>query len=461
MHVHTQKSGTNQHRQIPPLSRGPFSKHAKELLLRGYSPLPIRPGTKKPSIENWSSSCIRPLDTQATERLSREQSMAGLGVACGFNCLVGFDVDSDDPEIATAIKSVLPDALIGKRGQRGYTAFFRSERPMESRRFRSLSGGTIAEILGIGRQSVLPPTIHPDTGEPYRWLSEKTLFDTALEALPLISGDIAERIETAIVRWIEKPEERIGSGLTHNVIRAGDLSELDKRRYEGFAETAIAERTKELAATKEGARNQTLFRDICYLGKFVRHGIVSRDVVMERFCVACRTNGLVRRDGLSAVVATINSALFISRNDPLRALVDRPRPNNGQRADPQNGRDTPVPLPNALPTVASFDLDLIPRRLRPWADDIATVMQVPLDYIAVGIMTGLSAVIGRQVAIRPQSQTDWAETANLWALMIGRPGLMKTPSMEKALAPLKMLAAREMERYEQEMKEVEPINNIN
>ena len=31
-----------------------------------------------------------------------------------------------------------------------------------------------------GTQSVVPPTIHPDTGQPYHWLTPDTLEDTPL-----------------------------------------------------------------------------------------------------------------------------------------------------------------------------------------------------------------------------------------------------------------------------------------
>jgi len=40
------------------------------------------------------------------------------------------------------------------------------------------------------------------------------------------------------------------------------------------------------------------------------------------------------------------------------------------------------------------------------------------------------------VGIRPQALTDWTEVANMWALIVGRPGLMKSPAMKEALAPI-------------------------
>jgi putative DNA primase/helicase len=51
-------------------------------------------------------------------------------------------------------------------------------------------------------------------------------------------------------------------------------------------------------------------------------------------------------------------------------------------------------------------------------------------------------LVGRKVLIRPQSQNDWQEAGNMWAILIGRPGVLKSPAMEEALRPLKQLSAK-------------------
>ena len=101
----------------------------------------------------------------------------------------------------------------------------------------------------------------------------------------------------------------------------------------------------------------------------------------------------------------------------------------------------PAPLPDELLPVKQFDFDLLPASLRPWAADICERIQCPGDFVAVGIVAGLGAVIGRKIGIRPQARTDWTVTANQWGLIVGRPGVLKSPALEAALAPLKRLAA--------------------
>jgi hypothetical protein len=56
-------------------------------------------------------------------------------------------------------------------------------------------------------------------------------------------------------------------------------------------------------------------------------------------------------------------------------------------------------------------------------------------------MAGLGTLIGRKVTIRPKLQDDWSVAPNLWALIIGRPGVLKSPAMGEGLAPMHALAA--------------------
>lgn len=112
----------------------------------------------------------------------------------------------------------------------------------------------------------------------------------------------------------------------------------------------------------------------------------------------------------------------------------------------------PMPLPDGLPVVAPCDLAMLPDTLRPWAADICERVQCAPDYVAVAIMAGLGSIIGRKVGIRPQAQTDWTVTPNQWALVVGRPGVLKSPALEAALSPIKRLAAMATETHKAEAK---------
>ena len=109
---------------------------------------------------------------------------------------------------------------------------------------------------------------------------------------------------------------------------------------------------------------------------------------------------------------------------------------------------TPQPLPEALAPVAAFDYALLPERLRPWVQDVAERMQCPPDFVAVPMVAAAGNLIGRRCAIRPQAHSDWQEFPNLWGCIVGRPGMMKSPAMSAALAPLARLEASALEAWQ-------------
>jgi putative DNA primase/helicase len=111
----------------------------------------------------------------------------------------------------------------------------------------------------------------------------------------------------------------------------------------------------------------------------------------------------------------------------------------------------PQPLPEGLPPVAAFDFALLPGTLQPWVEDICERVQCAPDYVGAAVMTGLGSVIGRKLGIRPQTKTDWTVTPNQWGLVIGRPGILKSPGMEAGISPLKRLAAEASKAHEAEM----------
>src|SRR5258708_10802966 len=124
---------------------------------------------------------------------------AGIGVAFGpaSNNLVGVDIDRDDQQIIDAIRAVVPPTPLKKRGQKGATFFYRGP-SIESRHFNDAKDQRLCDLLGPGRQSLLPPSIHPDIEAPYRWIGPDALDYVAPSALPLLAPNAAELIGNAL-----------------------------------------------------------------------------------------------------------------------------------------------------------------------------------------------------------------------------------------------------------------------
>ena len=110
-------------------------------------------------------------------------------------------------------------------------------------------------------------------------------------------------------------------------------------------------------------------------------------------------------------------------------------------ADPEPQHVEPKPLPEGLAPVMSFDPSFLPTALAPWISDIAERLQCPPDYVTVPAVIALGSVIGRRVGIKPQAQTDWVEYCNTWGMIIGSPGMLKSPAMQAALGPIYHLEA--------------------
>ena len=112
----------------------------------------------------------------------------------------------------------------------------------------------------------------------------------------------------------------------------------------------------------------------------------------------------------------------------------------------------PEALPNDLPSVMPFSLDLLPNALRAWIADIANRMQCPIDFPAVGALVAISSLIGARAVIQPKARDDWKVTPNLWGCIVGRPGVKKSPALNESMRPLNHLQMQGSKAAEEELK---------
>ncbi|WP_347264041.1 bifunctional DNA primase/polymerase, partial [Nitrobacter sp.] len=214
-----------------------FATAAVALYRCGYSVLPIlsvnapfdgrgkapgvygsvsQDGTKGPwyLLKEWEKYCIEPAPEAKAAAWGRMADVqgGGLGVACGFGGLVAIDCDRD--ELIKPIRAILPPILVEKFGRKGFTAFYRSEHSRDDEEWwKKKNYGFeipdpddpekqkrvgLLDFLAAGSQTVLPPSRHKDTGEPYRWLTPATLLNTPLEALPVFTDEHRVEMERVL-----------------------------------------------------------------------------------------------------------------------------------------------------------------------------------------------------------------------------------------------------------------------
>jgi putative DNA primase/helicase len=173
----------------------------KELALRlhrnGFVPLCIDPQSKACRAPGWSKT------TPTAESIDRTFSRpGGIGVRLGDlhqdgTCLIAIDIDLEEHQLIRAVERALGVRVPVKRGKKGYTyIFLLDEEHPTQKLYWSRHGGKKAaiDILCRGAQTVLPPTIHPETKRPYYWVSGTPLDQIERSNLPIFSRAVIDEV---------------------------------------------------------------------------------------------------------------------------------------------------------------------------------------------------------------------------------------------------------------------------
>lgn len=137
----------------------------------------------------------------------------------------------------------------------------------------------------------LPPSVHPTTGLPYRWLTPPWEVSA-----PRAPGWLLD-----LVKPPPEPEWRPAPKL-----RDGD----DKRNY---AVGALRNAIGRVATAANGTRSDTLNRETYSVARFIRDGTLTTKEVRDSMLAAARANGQAGEDGIRAILMTIDSGLKARR----------------------------------------------------------------------------------------------------------------------------------------------------
>lgn len=156
----------------------------------GFWPRPVTPGTKKAAVPSWQNP-----DSDIPERTRKswlkQYASHGIGLVMGSplpdgTTLGAIDIDRD--EYVGLGKALLGEIVCGRFGSKGVVIFVRVSGEAKSRDFKVRGegkGDKVAEALFKRKFCVIPPTIHPDTSAPYRWIGTP-LLEVDLANLPLV-----------------------------------------------------------------------------------------------------------------------------------------------------------------------------------------------------------------------------------------------------------------------------------
>jgi P4 family phage/plasmid primase-like protien len=174
-----------------------FGTYALNFFDNGYSVIPVK--QKNPEIKEWSKYCTTKATEQEMEAWCDLFAGHNIGLCLGeASGVVAFDYDyegHDEKIISNLIKGILPPSPVQKTGKKGYTAFYRYSGQTNI----SVNRGKrrVFDFLSTGRQTVLPPSIHP-MGMAYKWLTDVTLENVSPSELPELPESILNQLKNLL-----------------------------------------------------------------------------------------------------------------------------------------------------------------------------------------------------------------------------------------------------------------------
>ena len=82
-----------------------------------------------------------------------------------------------------------------------------------------------------------------------------------------------------------------------------------------------------------------------------------------------------------------------------------------------------------------FPLDAFPERVQTIILDMVRYENFKVEYLAPAMLSAVSSALGGTYYVRVKGQ--WITNAALYIIMVGRPGLGKTPPLEAAFCPIR------------------------
>lgn len=177
-----------------------WDEHYLDYIERGYSVIPLAPKQKGPKLSGWSIYCEKLMMADVGQQFVGHDHNIGLclGTASG---IMAVDVDTDDPALLKRIEAILPPSPVRKKGKKGFTAFYAYD-GQTSQSVKDDKGNGM-DILCHGRQTVLPPSVHP-SGQGYIWLTKDTVCDIPKGKWPKLEERTIEQLR-ALFKVKPKP----------------------------------------------------------------------------------------------------------------------------------------------------------------------------------------------------------------------------------------------------------------
>lgn len=437
---------------------------AASYLKLGFRLVPLEPGQKLPRTPDWQKNPVA-----GFEELS-DAFAAGRGIGLHHAASGTAVLDVDDLELARrALRAVSIDLddLLSAPGLKINTS--RSVKPLyrlpdganlkrHALTWKDSDGRahTVFELRSGLTQDVLPPTVHPNTGQPYTWLPAPPLSREDIPELPgtlltlwQLWGELKPLLDEASP-WAQAPAPPPAprpkqSGERAQVIGAFNEVHSVRALLELHGYIAKADDRFLAPNSKTGTPGVKLFRDGDTERVYSHHGSdpLADGHSHDAFSVFCT---LEHGGDMRAAVKEAAAKLGLSHEAGAIGSVGyvKPEPDGVQPEDWEPMR----PLPPTTPEVPTLPDELIPEPFRAWIADAAERACVHNEFLAVPALVSLGSLIGRSLGILPKQRDSWIELPNLWGAIIGPPSVLKSMALDEGSAPLRRLAAEARAAFE-------------
>ena len=196
-------------------------------------------------------------------------------------------IDVDPPGIGTmrilVRDGVLPRTLAAVTGRGGFHLVY--AHPGGKIMSGAGKGGPGVDVKADGGYVVAPPSVHPATRCPYRWLGSP---DGELTPLPAF--------------WTQRLRE------TACGARPAQAASITPRGRGGYALAALRGELEEVLAAGEGTRNVTLHLAAWNLGQLIAGGVLAADRTEALLCQAGERIGLPAAEARRTVASGFRAA---------------------------------------------------------------------------------------------------------------------------------------------------------
>jgi hypothetical protein len=424
-------------------------------VLHGFALVPIPSGLKGPKSKGWNEPENAITDPQKAADLVGNVGLAHL--YCKHPTAV---LDIDDYSLAKpwlAERGIDLDALLDAedavqissgKPNRAKLLFqlppaikqFKTQQIIDIETKAMILEFRCASANGKTVQDLLPPSIHPETRQPYVWSGKGDWRH--LPVLPFNLSMIWREYESRSKVDVQSPN-----------IAAPDPSALSDLTIQHLRSALFSMRSDERGLW---VRAGMALKELNDIGRDLW---LKWSATSDKFdsADAAKTWESFKPDtiGHQFVFA---EAMRQGWTNPAKRLA-----NEAPTYDDESESDWPIPekLPNQLLPVVSLDPSYLPHAIRDACVDIAQRLNCPLDYVTLPALIGAGTALGNTVGILPKEYDEtWAVYCGFWGGIVGSPGSMKTPALQASLRPLQHLEEQATQQYKQAYAQYQSIKKI-